>query len=244
MEKRDVRLIGICGQSAAGKSSVVAALDRTLGTVVKAISADDFFHPANALPCCELHGRRERCYEQPLSMNYEQLQRCIEHVVAVLSDPAITVVPRISHGPRNGPALALTEESIGRPLIGRSPLYILVEGVLLFGSRTICSLLHAALWLEADEVTGAQRRFERENGAGAWLPTDPQCVEFATGGTYPLRHNYKHIWKHFVQNKPRQLQNIWATGRLAGQINTSHFTPEEVASQGVALLRRYTSRNG
>lgn len=231
-QHRAVRIIAVGGASASGKSTVASELNTMLGSPIEVFTADGFGAPVQ----CTLQGERSKCFEEPSSVDWDLLVAQLRKVVDILSDPAIEHVPEIviQRRPHKGP-LSVSKDRVGAPL-GAGPVYILLEGFLLFTDARVCEMLQAAVWLDIDEATAARRRFERE-GRGTWDPDDATCREYLTGEKDPCGHNYMHVWKHHLINMPRQKENLGS--KLVGSIEVSALPTAAVVAEASRLLSPY-----
>jgi len=227
--RREVRIIAIGGASASGKSTLASELNAKLHSPIEVFTADGFGAPV----ACTLQRARSKCLEEPSSVDWDLLVSQIRAVVDVLGDPAIERVPDIviQRRPHKGP-LSVSKDRVGTTL-GRGPVYVILEGFLLFVEPRICTMIHAAIWLDMSEPAGARRRYERE-GRGAWDPNDAACEEYATGAQDPTGNNFMHIWKHHLINTPTQQSNLGS--KLVGSIHVSALTPAEVVAEASQLL--------
>lgn len=227
--RREVRIIAIGGASASGKSTVASELNKMLSSPIEVFTADGFGAPV----VCPLHSMRDKCLEEPSSVDWDLLVSQIQAALDVLSDPSVDQVPDIviQRRPHKGP-LSLSQNRIGTPL-GPGPVYMILEGFLLFVEPRICAMLHAAVWLEMTQSIGAKRRYERE-GRGVWDLSDTMCKEYFTGEKDPAGHNYSHVWKHHVINMPVQKRNLGS--KLVGAVEVSALSVAEVLAEVSRLL--------
>jgi len=231
--RREVRVLAVGGPSACGKTTLAQSLVDALGCPVHVFSADGFGVPE----LCILNDARRKCFEQPTGINFDLLVSQLQHVTELLGTSQAVPEVVIQRRPHKGPLSLSKVGNVGKPL-GPGPVYVIMEGFLLFTDPRICAMLYAALMLEMDEATGAKRRFERE-GLGTWNLEDPICREYAGGEQEPAGHNYNHIWQHHVLNKPAQLQNVGS--RLAGTIEINARTRAEVTAEALRLLSNFAA---
>ena len=232
LPRREVRIIAIGGASASGKSTVASELNKMLSSPIEVLTADGFGAPVR----CTLQSARSKCLEEPSSVDWDLLVSQIQAVVDVLGDPAVDSVPDIviQRRPHKGP-LSVAKDRVGKYL-GPGPVYVILEGFLLFVDRRICAMVDAAVWLDMAEATGAQRRYERE-GRGVWDVNDSTCKEYATGEGDPAGHNYMHVWKHHLINMPVQKNNLGS--KLVGTIEASAVPVAEVVTEALRLLSSF-----
>merc|ERR1712190_482621 len=132
-----------------GKGKLVEGLQRSLGTIGGVLCCDDRWKLFPDVPMCT-HGFTGRCYELPDAVDFGKLCDMIRVCVSHLAHASVDTT--------------LTQTSAA---LGSGPVYLLVEGFVLFASPELVTLCHELLWLDADCDTCSRRRFFREMGERA-----------------------------------------------------------------------------
>ena len=224
--QRSVRIIGICGASATGKTVLATKLAEVSPVVM--LSADWYFHKPRKIGPCR---KSPCCWEQLSSVDLEALAQDLRELTTDLSRAPPGPVPDLLFGSsahnvygvgKNNPA-RITRDGF---TLTNEPVVVVVEGFLLFGDPDVCEQLHAGIFLTADDgELLARRRFQRSGGslegAAAWAS---------------FRDEYmSHIYQHHLRAAPGMLAN--AASILCGTIKiTESKTVDDVVAEAKALL--------
>merc|ERR1719409_1947326 len=142
--KRQVCFIGVCGPSASGKSTISRRLCAALDSPIIPIQADCFFVPD--LPPCPC--RPWGCWELPASVDSALLLTQMQHVSHILA--GAETVPSITIPITKGHTCCLDAEGVVGKKLGAGPIYVVVEGFLLFADPKVASMFSHCLWLDMD----------------------------------------------------------------------------------------------
>ena len=185
---RQVRVIGIGGPSCSGKSTLAMQLAKQLRSPLVPLCADWYFKPVKAFDRC---ASCKSCWELPTSVNSELLVRELHKLMETLrtsGEVELTTMRRTFNATAEGAELLEADE----------PVYVVLEGFVLFSDPRVVKLLYAAVWLDLPFEEGAMRRFLRQAG-------DP-----AKAGAFERYRDihYKHIYDHHLEFRHAQLTNV------------------------------------
>jgi uridine kinase len=191
---RRVFLVGIAGPSGVGKSTLADQLALKLLSPIRPVCLDCFM-------------RRKRMpkypsgvinWETPGGIDFAALRLALQDLIKVLTTQ------------RNLPQellLGSTKLDLMRqnPVGGTTPddLVIVVEGFLLFHEQSVCSMLDAHMWLEADCKTCSLRRYKRSKRQRQKYSSDAFEKVYRSA-----------IWPQFELFREAQLTNAPAALRL------------------------------
>ena len=225
---REVRIVGICGASATGKSELANRLVEALQSPVNALSADWYFcKPRNIKPCRKC----PQCWEQVSSVNLDGLALDLGKLTNALATAPSGPVPEISFGHSAHNVCGISGKNPARidragVTLTHEPVVVVVDGFLLFANPSVCEMLHAGIFLLADDVEMlARRRFQRQGG----------CLEDAAAWAEARDEYVQHIYEHHLRAQPGMLEKARAI--LHGKIKiTESTTVDGMVSQAKALL--------
>ena len=169
VQHRAVRFVGLCGASGIGKTTIAKCLVDALHSPCIALSADWYFKKPRAFAACR---KSPCCWEQVSSVDCEALARDSMELGRQLSSAPPGPVPDLTfghsaqgvHGIGKSRPVRITRDAGVR--LTHEPVYVLIEGFVLFGDPSVCEVLHAGCWLTVDDPDLlARRRYEREGGA-------------------------------------------------------------------------------
>jgi uridine kinase len=192
--QRRVFLVGIAGPSGVGKSTLAEMLALKLSSPISPVCLDCFMRHKRMpkYPNGELN------WETPAGIDFVALGLALQELIKVLTTQ------------RNLPQkllLGSTKLDIMRkiPVGAAMPdnLVIVVEGFLLFHEESVCSMLDAHMWLEADCKTCSLRRYKRSKR------NRPKYSSDAFEQLYRSA-----IWPQFENYREAQLRNAPAALRL------------------------------
>ena len=161
---REVIILGVQGPSGAGKSSLARALCQWLRSPWEPIGTDLYRRHDSNMLCCPHQAPdvgkqwdQEHCFEFPASYDLNLLHDDIgklRHLTATASGPEPFWLRTPAYG---WCALKHTQT-----LWGSSPMYIIVEGFVLFAEPAIVKQLDVLVWLDIPWELAAERRLRRE----------------------------------------------------------------------------------
>jgi len=220
--KRDVLFIGICGPSGSGKSTIAKRLAAVLGSPIIPIQADWFFKTFSEFHSCP---QREHCWELSTSVDSTCLAAQLQLISCKLA-AADKVVPSITITTTKSCTRCLDAEGLVGSNLPSGPIYVIVEGFVLFANPQLVAILDHGIWLDMDMITGAIRRYSREGRVGPSDLTNPIFVQY-------VDEFYRHIFEHHAADRELQLGII--RGKLCARIDATE-KPEAVAGQALAAL--------
>lgn len=212
--KRRVYIIGICGPSCGGKSTLARALGELLHSPADPIPLDAYFME-DRLPVDENLGTN---WETPQGVNFEKLRNDIESVAENLA--TASRMPRellVVRDPRHGKGDILHDSWKDHDLSTNDEIFLLAEGFLLFHDPELCHLFDAMIWVETDKDSCCKRRHHRD---GQHLSVE----EFNTW-------YYGLVWSHFEMYRDIQLTNACTALRLDGGRR-----PEDLAKEALTFI--------
>lgn len=221
--KREVFFIGICGPSASGKSTITSRICTALDSPLIPVQGDWFFK--SPLPCCP--HRPNGCWELPTSVDSALMLTQLESIASVFV--AADTIPSVTIQQTKGRHKCLDAEGLVGRSLGAGPVYIIVEGFLLFADPKLASKFLHCLWLDMDCATGTMRRFKRDGGHGDCNDANPDFVKYRKekyGG---------HIYPHYEEFRPLQLSNV--KGKLRARIDVNR-PANVVAEEAVDVLQK------
>jgi uridine kinase len=146
MSKR-VYVVGVCGGSAAGKTTVAGLLAETLADLAPVtLPVDRYYRDRSAMPPAE---RAKVNYDEPAALDFSLLAADLASLKA-----GRPVVPPVYDYARH-------ISSPGGASVGPSPL-VIVEGILLFGVPAPMAHVDFKLYVEADRSERLRRRIARD----------------------------------------------------------------------------------
>jgi nicotinamide/nicotinate riboside kinase len=170
--QRRVFLVGVAGPSGVGKSTFADQLALKLSSPIMPVCLDCFMRPKR-MP---KYTNGERNWETPDGIDFESLRLALHRMMEDLATQRSLPQQLL---------LGSTKVNLRRQLpVGESlpdDLVIVVEGFLLFHDKTLCSMLDAQLWLEADCKTCSQRRYKRSMRQRKRLSADSGCTVVRSG---------------------------------------------------------------
>ena len=205
---------------------MATGLAEALQSPIRTLSADWFFKKMRDIRPCRTHAR---CSELASSVDAEGLAQDVYELSAALASAPTGPVPELKFGHR---AHGVHGVSATRPVtVSRSgfiltnePVYVVIEGFVLFADPGVCAMLHAAIWLEAEDGEMlARRRFIRNGGEDeeAWRAFREDFID--------------HVYAHHLQAAPSMLVN--ADPILSGTITiTANTTVDAVVAEARRLL--------
>lgn len=144
------------------------------------------------------------------------------------------VVPSVSLAITRGRTRSLDVEGKLGGRLSDEPVYIVVEGFLLFAHAGIVAMMSHCLFLSIDGDTGAMRRYLRTGGS---IPCDDSNSNFVK-----FKRNYKgHIFKHYEEFRDMLIRN--AGDKLRARIDGT-LQQDEVARIAVSALKRAMDQSG
>lgn len=233
---RDVIVVGVCGPSASGKGRLTYSdepgadsLTCRLKCPFLPLCSDFWFKAHRDLPACpheppaagNAKWRRDKCPEMPESQDLRSLCVALQHLVLQLGTAPPGLAPDVNVDMPRG-RIAYPKAAFGA-LLSDEPVYVIVEGFVIFAEPDLVARCHHLFWLEMSCETGCRRRFHRQNKR--WpQDTEPKFISF--------REIYTgHIHESHRRCRDRMLGNI--RGREHVQID---------AEQGAdAILRAASS---
>lgn len=221
---RDVQVIGVCGPSASGKGRLtysdkpgVDSLASLLNCPFLPMCSDDWFKALRDLPACpheppatgNVAWRRDICPELPESQDLPSLYAALQHVVKQLATAPNGAVPDVCVQTPGG-RFQLPKTGFC-PLLSDQPVYVIVEGFVIFAEPDLVARCNRLFWLEMSCETGSRRRFFRETGR--W-PRDPDP------GYDRFQKIYAgHIYESHRRCRGRMLENIRAREPVVIDVN-------------------------
>ena len=216
--ERTVRVVGICGMSASGKSTVATTIAAKFGSPVVPIGGDWYFKDSQRFEGC---ARTAHCWELPSSVDSALLVAEMTRLIKMLS--TCSSLPQ-EHWLRTTKGRSKQVISEGAVLPGSGPVYVFVEGFLLFADPALVALLYAGLWLDLGFEEGARRRYRRDWGG---MPGDKWYANYRD-------KDYRHIHDHHLEFRDQQLANI--AGKLCGERLDASLPKEQVLEAALAAL--------
>lgn len=218
---RNVRFVGIGGASATGKTTLATRLAESLRSPTLALSADWYSYQARDRGPCKTHAC---CEELISSVDLEGLAQDLSELAAALASLPPGLVPELTFGHRAHGVCGMGRDkpaSIARVgcSLTHDTVYVVVDGFRLFGDPSVCTLLHAGIWLEAEDgELLARRRFVRQGGR--FLGDEPDAAPADEERWRDFREEYMdHIHAHYLQAAPGMLTNASAILRGTITIN-------------------------
>jgi uridine kinase len=165
---RRVVIIGVEGRSGSGKSSLAQWLSRELKSPYNAIGTDSFVRKAHHLPVCPhlappncVQWCRKACYELPGAYDLNLFKEEIVRVRKILESCSNGHVPVVYlETPKNYVPLRPRQD-----LEHAAPVYLVVEGFILFVEPQIIGECKHLLRLSVPPAQSCLRRFHRERKA-------------------------------------------------------------------------------
>ena len=142
----DVIVIGIAGGTGSGKSTITRKLIQRFGSDVSVIHHDNYYKAHHNMP-----------YEERCKLNYD-------HPNAFDTDLLIRAVEDLKNGLEvTCPVYDFTiHDRSEETIIVRPARVIIVEGILIFESRELCSLMDIKLYVDTDADVRILRRITRD----------------------------------------------------------------------------------
>ena len=142
----DVIVIGIAGGTGSGKSTITKKLIQRFGDDVSVIHHDNYYKAHHDMP-----------YEERCKLNYD-------HPNAFDTDLLIRAVEDLKNGLEvTCPVYDFTiHDRSEETVIVRPARVIIVEGILIFESRELCSLMDIKLYVDTDADVRILRRITRD----------------------------------------------------------------------------------
>ena len=142
----DVIVIGIAGGTGSGKSTITRKLIQRFGNDVSVIHHDNYYKAHHNMP-----------YEERCKLNYD-------HPNAFDTDLLIRAVEDLKNGLEvTCPVYDFTIHDRSEETITVRPArVIIVEGILIFESRELCSLMDIKLYVDTDADVRILRRITRD----------------------------------------------------------------------------------
>eukprot|EP00929_Paragymnodinium_shiwhaense_P041407 TRINITY_DN21501_c0_g1_i1.p1 TRINITY_DN21501_c0_g1~~TRINITY_DN21501_c0_g1_i1.p1 ORF type:complete len:302 (-),score=62.28 TRINITY_DN21501_c0_g1_i1:149-925(-) len=215
-DRRRVYIVGVCGPSCGGKSTLARKLGDMLDSPAHPVPLDAYFQ----LEHIHEDPNFGKNWERPQGVDFERLRTDIEAMAQTLA--TASTMPSVLldvDDPRQGHVHILRDEWQGRDLSDMDQVVLLAEGFLLFHDPKLCSLFDAMVWVEADGEVCCRRRHARD---GQHLSAE----EFD-------RWYYGMVWSHFEMYRDVQLTNASSALRLNGDRQL-----EELADEAFNFCRR------
>jgi uridine kinase len=191
---RQVFLVGIAGPSGVGKSTLAEQLAQKLLSPMRPVCLDTFMR----LTRMPKYPSGETNWETPGGIDFVALTRALHDLEEVLTTKH--VLPQEYR-------LGTTKFDLMRQPPGgdQTPgdVFVVVEGFLLFHEDSVCSMLDAHIWLEADCSTCSLRRYKRSKR---------QRQKFSAEGFEKFYRS--SIWPQFELFRAAQLTNAPEALRL------------------------------
>ena len=215
---REVRVLGICGASCTGKSTLAPQLAAELHSPVVALCADWYFKPFREFQRCT---HTQNCWELTSSVDMDALTDDLRELTAALAVAAVgQVPPGLSFGGR-----PVVNRADSPALLSSAPVHVVLEGHRLFDHPALCALLHKGIWLAADPAMLAERRFMRDGG---------DLSESRALSAFRAEFE-RHIYAHYLE--VAEAMRSRASGFLLGTINVApDMSPAAVFSTALQLL--------
>lgn len=142
----DVIVIGIAGGTGSGKSTITKKLIQRFGDNVSVIHHDNYYKAHHNMP-----------YEERCKLNYD-------HPNAFDTDLLIRAVEDLKNGLEvTCPVYDFTiHDRSEETIIVKPARVIIVEGILIFESRELCSLMDIKLYVDTDADVRILRRITRD----------------------------------------------------------------------------------
>ena len=142
----DVIVIGIAGGTGSGKSTITKKLIQRFGDNVSVIHHDNYYKAHHNMP-----------YEERCKLNYD-------HPNAFDTDLLIRAVEDLKNGLEvTCPVYDFTIHDRSEEIVIVKPArVIIVEGILIFESRELCSLMDIKLYVDTDADVRILRRITRD----------------------------------------------------------------------------------
>eukprot|EP00743_Colponemidia_sp_Colp-15_P003270 GILK01003532.1.p1 GENE.GILK01003532.1~~GILK01003532.1.p1 ORF type:complete len:249 (-),score=25.67 GILK01003532.1:143-856(-) len=140
-------VIGVCGGTASGKTSVCASIINQLKQHVVVVSQDSFYKPLSGAELEAAH-RSEYNFDIPNAFDYDLLRK--------------TLVKLRSFQPVEIPSYDYAAHCRGEPIITQAAQIILVEGILVFHDSSVRDLMDLKVFVEADPDIRLARRVMRD----------------------------------------------------------------------------------
>ena len=142
----DVIVIGIAGGTGSGKSTITRKLIQRFGNDVSVIHHDNYYKAHHNMP-----------YEERCKLNYD-------HPNAFDTDLLIRAVEDLKNGLEvTCPVYDFTIHDRSEETVTVKPArVIIVEGILIFESRELCSLMDIKLYVDTDADVRILRRITRD----------------------------------------------------------------------------------
>jgi len=142
----DVIVIGIAGGTGSGKSTITKKLIQRFGDNVSVIHHDNYYKAHHNMP-----------YEERCKLNYD-------HPNAFDTDLLIRAVEDLKNGLEvTCPVYDFTiHDRSDETVIVKPARVIIVEGILIFESRELCSLMDIKLYVDTDADVRILRRITRD----------------------------------------------------------------------------------
>ena len=162
---RQVIVVGVLGPSGAGKSSLCRRLSRKLNCPYESISTDGYVRRKRDLPRCphrasdpSVQWSQDCCYELPCSYDlngfHDELLLLVKYVAQCKKgDLHPYYMTQLGRQRKLQPAMDLREGE---------PVYIIVEGFILFAEPAIVHQVDELVWLHVPWETSCERRCKRE----------------------------------------------------------------------------------
>ena len=146
-KKHSSVVIGFCGGTGAGKSTLVAYVTEILGNEKAIVLAQDHYY--RHLPELSFEERSEINFDHPNALDLELLAK---HIKALQNGNAI-----------KRPVYSFEQHLRLEETVTHNPnAYILVEGILVFAHKPLHDLFDYKVYIEADKEKRIQRRLERD----------------------------------------------------------------------------------
>ena len=142
----DTLVLGIAGGTGSGKTTLMRALTQQFEGRIAVISHDNYYRAHNELTLQELE---QLNYDHPDALETELL---IDHILRLKAGQSIAC-PIYDYTLHNRSAETL--EIAPKPVI-------VVEGILIFASETLCDLMDMKIFVDTDDDVRLARRIKRD----------------------------------------------------------------------------------
>ncbi len=142
----DTLVLGIAGGTGSGKTTLMRALTQQFEGRIAVISHDNYYRAHNELT---LQEREQLNYDHPDALETELL---IDHILRLKAGQSIAC-PIYDYTLHNRSAETL--EIAPKPVI-------VVEGILIFASETLCDLMDMKIFVDTDDDVRLARRIKRD----------------------------------------------------------------------------------
>lgn len=203
MSDSDIKIIGVAGGTASGKTTIVRIISDHFGDNLAVISHDSYYKAHNDLTYEE---RSKLNYDHPSSFETEML---VEHIKELKKGHAVNV-PVYDY--------AIHNRSTDTVLVEPKKV-ILIEGILIFENKALRDQMDVKIFVDADADERLMRRIKRDMAERA--RSIESILDQYANTVKPMHEAYIEPSKRYADIIiPRGGQNLSAVNVLLNHIDT------------------------